>query len=50
MANPEHARALATSAKAYVEDNHLASTQVRLLIELYTHAAGAGALKLGAAG
>lgn len=49
MAAPERSRALAASAKGYVEANHLASTQVRLLIDLYTQAAGAEVLRLDAA-
>jgi glycosyltransferase involved in cell wall biosynthesis len=45
----ESSKRLAASAKSYVEMNHLASTQVRLLIDLYTEAVGGGVLKLDAA-
>jgi glycosyltransferase involved in cell wall biosynthesis len=48
MDDPAGSRSLAQSAKQYVQDHHLASTQVRLLIDLYTQAAGSGTLKLHA--
>lgn len=48
MEAPQASRSLALSAKQYVQEHHLASTQVRLLIELYTEAAGSGTLKLHA--
>jgi hypothetical protein len=47
FAEPGSVRTLTASARAYVERHHLASAQVRALIELYTSAASGGGMGVG---